>query len=72
MAWVGRSWPRRATWALSPWHARGSCTRTVGEDGAYRWGPRVSDRGRASERGGTRLVEGDGATGLRRRGNQRR
>jgi hypothetical protein len=46
---VGRSWPRRATWAQSPWRAR-----TVGGDRANRLGPRVSGRGRTSECGGAR------------------
>jgi hypothetical protein len=55
------------------------CARTVGEDKTNRWGPWASGRARASERaapiGGTRLEEGDGATGARagkRNGTARR
>jgi hypothetical protein len=51
MARVGRSRHRRATWAQSPRRARGSCTWTVGEDGADRRGLRVNEMGGADRRG---------------------
>jgi hypothetical protein len=47
---VGRSQPRRVSWARSPRHARESCAWSVGEDRADRQGPRVSGRGRVQAR----------------------